>query len=242
MKLNYFIREVQLNIKKIDSFSKYPYCLSVIKNLSTIKLHPKVTYIVGENGTGKSTILEAIAVAYGFNPEGGSKNFNFSTRDTHSDLWKNLKLIKGTKIPKDGFFLRSESFYNLASNIDDIEAANSYGGNSLHSQSHGESFMSLIMNRFRGNGLYILDEPEAALSPTRQMVLISRIHDLIEENSQFIISTHSPIVLAYPDSIIYQLDDRLRKVDYEDTETYQIMKSFVNNPKKMLDILGVMTR
>lgn len=242
MKLNYFIREVQLNIKKIDSFSKYPYCLSVIKNLSTIKLHPKVTYIVGENGTGKSTILEAIAVAYGFNPEGGSKNFNFSTRDTHSDLWKNLKLIKGTKIPKDGFFLRTESFYNLASNIDDIEAANSYGGNSLHSQSHGESFMSLIMNRFRGNGLYILDEPEAALSPTRQMVLISRIHDLIEENSQFIISTHSPIVLAYPDSIIYQLDDRLRKVDYEDTETYQIMKSFVNNPKKMLDILGVMTR
>ena len=242
MKLNYFIREVQLNIKKIDSFSKYPYCLSVIKNLSTIKLHPKVTYIVGENGTGKSTILEAIAVAYGFNPEGGSKNFNFSTRDTHSDLWKNLKLIKGTKIPKDGFFLRTESFYNLASNIDDIEAANSYGGNSLHSQSHGESFMSLIMNRFRGNGLYILDEPEAALSPTRQMVLISRIHDLIEENSQFIISTHSPIVLAYPDSIIYQLDDRLRKVDYEDTETYQIMKSFVNNPKKMLDILGVMAK
>ena len=242
MKLNYFIREVQLNIKKIDSFSKYPYCLSVIKNLSTIKLHPKVTYIVGENGTGKSTILEAIAVAYGFNPEGGSKNFNFSTRDTHSDLWQNLKLIRETKIPKDGFFLRTESFYNLASNIDDIEAANSYGGNSLHSQSHGESFMSLIMNRFRGNGLYILDEPEAALSPTRQMVLISRIHDLIEENSQFIISTHSPIVLAYPDSIIYQLDDRLRKVDYEDTETYQIMKSFVNNPKKMLDILGVMTR
>ena len=242
MKLNYFIREVQLNIKKIDSFSKYPYCLSVIKNLSTIKLHPKVTYIVGENGTGKSTILEAIAVAYGFNPEGGSKNFNFSTRDTHSDLWKNLKLIKGTKIPKDGFFLRTESFYNLASNIDDIDVTDSYGGNSLHSQSHGESFMSLIMNRFRGNGLYILDEPEAALSPTRQMVLISRIHDLIEENSQFIISTHSPIVLAYPDSIIYQLDDRLRKVNYEDTETFQIMKSFVNNPKKMLDILGVMAK
>ncbi|MHC6180010.1 AAA family ATPase [Clostridium sp. JNZ X4-2] len=242
MELNYFIREVKLNRKRINSFSKYPYCLSVIKNLSTIKLHPKVTYIVGENGTGKSTILEAIAVAYGFNPEGGSKNFNFSTRNTHSDLWKTLKLIKGTRMPKDGFFLRAESFYNLASNIDDIEAANSYGGNSLHSQSHGESFMSLIMNRFRGNGLYILDEPEAALSPTRQMVLISRIHDLIEENSQFIISTHSPIVLAYPDSIIYQLDDRLRKVDYEDTETYQIMKSFVNNPKKMLDILGVMTR
>ncbi|PJI10023.1 MULTISPECIES: AAA family ATPase [Clostridium] len=238
MKQNCYIREAKLNIEEVDSFRKYPYCLPIIKNLKTIEFHPKVTYIVGENGTGKSTILEAIAVAYGFNPEGGSKNFIFSTRDTHSDLWKVLKLIKGTKIPRDGFFLRAESFYNLASNIDDIGVSDSYGGNSLHLQSHGESFMSLIMNRFRGNGLYILDEPEAALSPTRQMVLVSRMHDLIEEDSQFIITTHSPIVMAYPDSIIYELNnDKIKRVKYEDTETYQIMKSFVNNPKKMLDIL-----
>lgn len=237
MNANYYIREARLCTKEISSFSNYPYCLSLIKNLSAIKFHPKVTYIIGENGTGKSTILEAIAISYGFNAEGGSKNFNFSTRDTHSDLWRNLKLIKGTKVPKDSFFLRAESFYNLASNIDDIDANNSYGGKSLHAQSHGESFMSLIMNRFRGNGLYILDEPEAALSPSRQMVLLSRMHDLIEENSQFIITTHSPIVLSYPDSIIYELDDRLNKINYEDTEIYQITKSFVNNPKKMLDIL-----
>lgn len=234
---NSFIREAQLCTKHIDSFSEYPYSLPVIKNLSTIKFHPKVTYIVGENGTGKSTILEAIAIAYGFNPEGGSKNFNFSTRDTHSGLWKNLKLIKGVKLPKDNFFLRAESFYNLASNIDEIDAIDSYGGYSLHSQSHGESFMSLIMNRFRGNGLYILDEPEAALSPTRQMVLVSRIHDLIKNNSQFIITTHSPIVMAYPDSVIYELDKTIKRVDYKDTENYQVMKSFIDNPERMLDIL-----
>ncbi len=237
MNLNLYIREIQLCKEKINSFSKYPYCLPVIKNLSTLEFHPKVTYIVGENGTGKSTILEAIAISYGFNPEGGTKNFNFSTKNTHSDLWENLKLIKGIKRPKDSFFLRAESFYNLASNIDDIDALDSYGGISLHSQSHGESFMSVIMSRFKGNGLYILDEPESALSPARQMALISRMHDLIQDNSQFIIATHSPIVMAYPDSIIYELDDSLKRVNYEDTENYKIMKSFLNNPKRMLDIL-----
>lgn len=237
MKYNQYLRYIELCRERIQSFSKYPYCLSVIKNLSILNFHPKVTYIVGENGTGKSTILEAIAIAYGFNPEGGTRNFNFSTRDTHSDLHKNIKLVKGVVRPNDGFFLRAESFYNVATNIDEIDVSSSYGGTSLHLQSHGESFMSLIMTRFKGNGLYILDEPEAALSPARQMALISRMHDLIQDNSQFIIATHSPIVMAYPDSIIYELDDTIKKVKYEDTENYQIMKSFINNPKKMLDML-----
>lgn len=236
---NCYIREAKLCVESINSIKEYPYNLPIINDLDTIKFHPKVTYLIGENGTGKSTLLEAIAIAYGFNAEGGSKNFTFSTRNTHSELWKNFKLIKGIKSPKDGFFLRAESFYNLASNIDDLKANESYGGKSLHKQSHGESFISLIMNRFRGNGIYILDEPEAALSLARQMVLLSRIHDLVKENAQFIITTHSPIVLAYPDSIIYELGDTIKEVNYEDTETYQIMKSFVNNPKKMLDILEI---
>lgn len=234
---NQYLRKIELRRENVDSFSRYPYCLPAVKSLSTLEFHPKVTYIVGENGTGKSTILEAIAVAYGFNPEGGSKNFNFSTNSTHSSLWENLKLIKGVRKPEDGFFLRAESFYNVATNIDEIQAQDSYGGKSLHSQSHGESFLSLIMNRFQGNGLYILDEPEAALSPSRQMALISRIHDLVQNNSQFIIATHSPIVMAYPDSIVYELDDEFRAVQYQETEHYKIMKSFIGNPKKFLDIL-----
>lgn len=234
---NQYLRKIELCREKVDSFSRYPYCLSAVKNLSTLEFHPKVTYIVGENGTGKSTILEAIAIAYGFNPEGGSKNFNFSTNNTHSELWENLKLVKGVRKPEDGFFLRAESFYNVATNIDEIDAIGSYGGISLHSQSHGESFLSVIMNRFKGNGLYILDEPEAALSPYRQMSLISRIHDLVQNDSQFIIATHSPIVMAYPDSILYELNDDFKAVNYQDTEHYKIMKSFIRNPKKILDIL-----
>lgn len=237
-----YIRSVELNRDNIPSFSAYPFCLPAIKELSVLKLHPKVTFIVGENGTGKSTILEAIAVAYGFNPEGGTKNFNFSSSDTHSELYKYIKLIKGSRMPRDGFFLRAESFYNVATNIDELEMEipgllSSYGGRSLHKQSHGESFFSLFMNRFKGNGLYILDEPEAALSPARQMSMISRIHDLAGQNSQFIIATHSPILMAYPDSVIYEIKDDFKVTKYEETENYQVMKAFLNNTGKMLNVL-----
>lgn len=237
MKYNQYLRYIELCREKIHSFSTYPYCLPVIKDLSKLEFHPKVTYIVGENGTGKSTILEAIAIAYGFNPEGGTKNFNFSTKDTHSDLHKNLKLVKGVKRPQDGFFLRAESFYNVATNIDEVDASDSYGGVSLHLQSHGESFLSVIRNRFSGNGLYILDEPEAALSPSRQMSMLVIMHELIQKNSQFIIATHSPIIMSYPDSIIYELSDGIKKVTYKETEHYKITKAFLDKPEKMLEIL-----
>ncbi|WP_315118512.1 AAA family ATPase [uncultured Clostridium sp.] len=237
MKYNQYLRHVELCRERIQSFSKYPYCLSAIKDLSILEFHRKVTYMVGENGTGKSTILEAIAVAYGFNPEGGTRNFNFSTRDTHSDLHKNLKLVKGFKRPNDGFFLRAESFYNMATNIDEINAFSSYGGVSLHSQSHGESFLSVIRNRFSGNGLYILDEPEAALSPSRQMSLMAIMHELIQKGSQFIIATHSPIIMSYPDSIIYELSEGIKEVKYKDTEHYKLTKTFLDNPEKMLKML-----
>jgi predicted ATPase len=238
--IHQYIRRIDLRHDKIASFDEYPYSLAAVKNLSGLALHPKVTYLVGENGTGKSTILEAIAVAYGFNPEGGSKNFNFATHSSHSNLHENLTIVKGPKNPQDSFFLRAESFYNLATNIDEIGAQNSYGGLSLHEQSHGESFFSVIMNRFRGQGLYILDEPEAALSPARQLALLSRMHDLIQQNTQFIIATHSPIVMAYPDATLYELSKTaINKVPYQETEHYQVMKSFIDNPQKMLDILLV---
>ncbi|HWR60316.1 MAG TPA: AAA family ATPase, partial [Clostridia bacterium] len=218
--------------------------LPVVSGLSGLEFHPKVTYFIGENGTGKSTILEAIAASYGFNPEGGTKNFNFSTRATHSELHDYIRLVKGVRRPRDGFFLRAESFYNVATNIDELDKEetgpriiDSYGGKSLHMQSHGESFLSLFLNKFRGEGIYILDEPEAALSPIRQMTMLSRLHELVCRGSQFIIATHSPVVMAYPDANIYEIREGIRKVSYEETEHYKVMRDFMNNREKMLDIL-----
>ncbi|WP_160679041.1 AAA family ATPase [Clostridium sp. C8-1-8] len=240
--LNQYLRSIELKRDKIESFYEYPYCLEAVKGMGTLSFHPKVTFFVGENGSGKSTILEAIATAYGFNPEGGTINFNFSTNDTHSKLYENIKLVKGIKKPKDGFFLRAESFYNLATNIEELNKEvpglfSSYGGKSLHKQSHGESFFSVFMNRFGGNGIYILDEPEAALSPARQLSMIARMHQLLEQNSQFIIATHSPILMAYPNSLIYEIKDGIQLVNYKETEHYSITKAFLTNPEKMLKIL-----
>ena len=203
-----------------------------------------VTFLVGENGTGKSTLLEGIAVASGFNAEGGTRNFTFSTRATHSELYEHLTLVKRAHA-KDGFFLRAESFYNLASNIDDMDQSvmgrpviRSYGGVSLHAQSHGESFMALVENRFGGNGLYLLDEPEAALSPNRLMGLLVRIHDLVEAHSQFIIATHSPILMSYPGAQVYELTEAgIQAVDYRDTAHYRMTRSFLENPERMFRYL-----
>ena len=216
-----------------------------LKKQGELSFNKKVTFIVGENGTGKSTLVEAIAVAFGFNPEGGSRNFAFSTNESHSELWKHLTLSK-QDIAKDGFFLRAESFYNVASNIDEMDrqpAASgfiieSYGGVSLHEQSHGESFMALVQNRFGGNGLYILDEPEAALSPKRLLTLIAEIDRLVKKDSQFIIATHSPILMAFPDADIFELTENgIKTVDYHDTEHYKVTKAFLDDPDRMLKIL-----
>lgn len=172
-----------------------------------------------------------------------NKNVSFNTRDTHSNLGQNLKIVK-KKFPRDGFFLRAESFYNVASEIDrlneigKIPLIDSYGGKSLHQQSHGESFLALILNRFSGNGIYILDEPEAALSPSRQMTLIAQINNLEKDNSQFIIATHSPILLAYPNAEIYELtEDDIKLTPYCETEHYILTKQFLDNPQRMLKYL-----
>ncbi len=243
--IDQYLRRLELNREQIPSFAEYPFCLPAVQHLRRLEFHPRVTFIIGENGTGKSTMLEAIAAACGFNTEGRARNFNFAPKATHSILNRYVRLVKGAKRPCDGFFLRAESFSNLATNIDALDSAlsfgplliESYGRRSLHEQSHGESFWTVILNQFGGKGLYILDEPEAALSPARQMSLITRIHQLVREESQFIIATHSPILMAYPDATIYQIGREVEAVNYEDTEYYQVMRAFINNPRKMLDIL-----
>ena len=211
----------------------------------TLMLTSDVTFLVGENGTGKSTLIEAIAISYGFNAEGGTKNFNFTTTKSHSELWEHLSFVR-SRYAKDGFFLRAESFYNLASNIDELDQIPSYspklisnyGGKSLHHQSHGESFLSLVKNRFGGKGMYILDEPEAALSPMKLLSLMVAIKDLINKDSQFIIATHSPILLAFPGAQILQLSENgIEEVAYKETEHYIISKQFLEKPEQMVKYL-----
>ena len=202
-----------------------------------------VTFLVGENGTGKSTLLEAIAVACGFNAEGGTRNFNFSTRATHSPLGEYLTVSR-SRYPRDGFFLRAESFYNAASYIDRLDEEpgpsllDSYGGVSLHAQSHGESFLALVQNRFGGEGLYLLDEPEAALSPARQFALLGQMHLLVGEGSQLVVATHSPILMAYPGAAICLLSEKgIERTEYRHTEHYILTRRFLNDPEGMLRTL-----
>lgn len=241
-----YAARVCLRRDAIDSFDRYPFCIPAVRSLDDLELHPKVTFLVGENGSGESTLLEAIAVSLGFNPEGGTRNFHFGTRSSHSDLHEFIRVAKGIRRPRTGFFLRAESFFNVATEIERLDAEpafgppliDAYGGRTLHEQSHGESFLALMMNRFGPNGLYILDEPEAALSPQRQLAVLSRMHDLVCAESQCIIATHSPILMAYPDAWIYACSESgLARVDYRETEHYQVTRDFLANPDRMLRVL-----
>ena len=220
----------------VKSLAKLP----AVKHLCAVKelsFPSRVTFFVGENGTGKSTLLEAIAVASGLNAEGGSKDFFFSTYDSHSDLHQYITTIKSIS-PKDSFFLRAESFYNTASYLDRISTLERYGGKSFHEQSHGESFIALVANRFEGNGLYLLDEPESALSPQSIMSLVCKIHELVGRDSQFIIATHSPILMAYPNSQILQFTDGgIAEVEYRETAHYKLTKQFIDSPERMMKYL-----
>lgn len=232
-----FINKIELLNENIPNSGQYPFNLKCIEGLKEIELKSRVTFLNGENGVGKSTLLEAIAINLGINPEGGSENFNFSTYDDYSELYKYIRIGK-FGVPKTKFFLRAESFYNVASYLSEEQKEYNYQyGGDLHQCSHGESFLKIIENRFWNNGLYILDEPEAALSPSRQMTLLCYINELSKNGSQFIIATHSPIILAYREGTILDLNNKFKEIKYEDTEVYKIYKDFINNPEGMQNIL-----
>ena len=216
----------------------YPFNLPSLRGLETLSFHPKVTFLVGENGSGKSTLLEAIAVAWGLNAEGGSVNFNFATRASHSQLSECIRLARPPSSPRDSYFLRAESFFNVATEIERLQVGDAYGERSLHEQSHGESFFALFQNRFGDNGLYFMDEPEAALSPTRQVHFLALMHDFLQRGCQFVIATHSPIILAYPEATIYHLSEAgIREVAYTETEHYLVTRGFLANPSRTLSAL-----
>lgn len=241
-----YLRGLSLKPGAPADSGEFPFTLPAVRDLEKIEFHPKVTFFIGENGSGKSTLLEALAVAMRLNAEGGSRNFSFGTRASHSELHRHLRVTKGAVRPRDYFFLRAESYFNVATEIERLDAIpeagpkiiDKFGGHSLHEQSHGESFFALLMNRLKGNGLYMFDEPEAALSPKRQLIMLSRVHHLLQNHSQFVIATHSPILMAYPDAWIYEFSGHgIRRVSYEETEHFRVTRDFLTNPKRTLDIL-----
>jgi predicted ATPase len=236
-----FLREIQFADWSAVAH-QYPFQLAAFQGLSRLSFNGSVTFFVGENGSGKSTLLEAIAKCAGFNPEGGGRNNVFSTAQTESKLDSYLRLSWLPKVTK-GFFLRAESFFNFASYVDEVAQDDAriyqaYGGKSLHEQSHGESFLSLFTTRFQGrdNAIYLLDEPEAALSPARQLALLRILWEHEQQGrSQFIIATHSPILLGYPKAQIYNFDMRpVSPIRYEQTDHYIITKQFLMNKEGML--------
>ena len=228
---NLMVKVISLERDRIESFDQYPFNIEVVKKFHELKFESQVTFFVGENGIGKSTFIEAIAVALGLPAEGGTANFRYETNNTTSILSEYLRVGTFNR-PKTKFFLRAESFYNFSTEVDNIGACGSYGG-SLHECSHGEAFLKLVQNRFTENGLYILDEPEAALSPQRQLSLLCLIDDLVKNGSQFIIATHSPILISYNKGKILNLDNNFEEIKYEDTDIYKLYKMYLDQPNAM---------
>jgi predicted ATPase len=227
-----------------DPENRYPFNLPLVQAIRAsggFALSPGVTAIVGENGSGKSTLIEAIAVALGLNPEGGSRSMRFSTRATESELGSYTRAVRAPGRERRSFFLRAESFYNVATQIEEIDAGSTellaaYGGRTLHARSHGESFIDLLQHRFGPSGLYLLDEPEAALSVQGCMAAVALIDRHTKAGSQFIMATHSPILLALPEATIVQIEDdgSFHHVDYESCRTVAAMRGFLNAPQRAL--------
>ncbi|HET8569999.1 MAG TPA: AAA family ATPase [Candidatus Limnocylindria bacterium] len=230
------IRSVVLRRDDIADPDAYPFSIPAIRALGELPLDPHVTLFAGENGTGKSTLVEAIAVVAGFNPEGGSRHATVSTRRSESVLHRHLRLVRGSRRPRDGYFLRAESFFNVATYLEGLDGGLApYGGRSLHERSHGESFVTLITTRFGPESLFVLDEPEAALSLRGVLALIRRMHDLAHQGSQFVVSTHSPILLAYPGATIYVLSEEgITRTPYEATDVVRLTRAFLGDPDAFL--------
>lgn len=220
-------------------WDRHPYNVPAVRDLSALDFHPEVTFFIGENGAGKSTLLEAIALALGFSIDGGSRNVsNLNTAQERAPLAQSLRLSKSFKAPRDRYFFRAESFHNVATRMDEYYERSASRADSLHARSHGEAFMSVLLDTFRGHGLYLLDEPEAALSPNRQLAALRVIHQLVTQDSQFIIATHSPILLAYPNAKILLFDGSgITEVAYEDTEHYAVTRDFLNHYPRRLEQL-----
>lgn len=234
---NMFINDIRIKWEEVDDFS-YVRTIPAIASIDELAFEKPITFFVGENGSGKSTLLEAIAIAYGFNPEGGTKNYSFSTYDSHSGLWNSIRLSRGYTKPKWGYFLRAESFYNVATKEDEYSREPGGIPQHYHEKSHGESFMSIVKSNFGPNGMYILDEPEAALSPQRQLTLLYEINKCVQAGSQFLIVTHSPILLGFPDSEILSFDNGpLHSIAYEETESYKITEMLINRREQILSSL-----
>ena len=240
-----FIRAVEIDWDAVEQGS-YLREIPALRLSAPLRLTESVTFFVGENGTGKSTLLEGIAVAWGFNPEGGGKNYRFSTYDSHSELHRAVRLTRNPGKPRHSYFLRAESFYNVASQAEEYRLSGlgetseedfyaRFGGKALHRQSHGESFMHLAEGEFRPRGLYLLDEPEAALSPQRQLALLALIHDLARQGAQFIIASHSPILLGLPGAGILSFDDgEIHPCQWRETESYRVTELFINQRDRLL--------
>ena len=231
-----YLRSIRCGPERMNE-TRFPFNIAAFRRGIALELPTPVTFFVGENGSGKSTLLEALAEICGFNPEGGNRDHYREAREDRSELAQALRL---SWLPKmtEGFFMRAESFYNFASYLDGVSDFRSYGGKSLHRQSHGESFLALFQNRFE-HGLYILDEPEAALSPQRQLAFLRIIHELeTPRHAQFLIASHSPILLAYPGATLYQFEeDGIRNVAYRETDHYLVTRDFLNNPERVLQYL-----
>ncbi len=231
---NLLINGLTINWEYIDPDS-YLRNIEAIKDLQELEIHKPVTLFVGENGSGKSTLLEAIAVAYGFNPEGGTRNYSFSTYDSHSELCEAVRLSKGVRKAQGGYFLRAESFYNVASMEEEYSRGPGGRPQHLHKKSQGESFMAIVQNYFRPDGLYLLDEPEAALSPQRQLTLLIEIHRCAAQGAQFVIVTHSPILLGLPEAEILSFDNgSIHPCDYNETDSYRITSMFINDRERII--------
>jgi predicted ATPase len=228
------IRSVFIDWDKIDEDS-YLREIEALKGVKSIDFTQPVTFFAGENGSGKSTLLEAVAVACGFNPEGGTRNYHFSTYDSHSDLHQALRLSKGCRQIRWGYFLRAESFYNVATKEEEYSRGPGGRPQHYHEKSHGESFLALARQQFRGGGLYLLDEPEAALSPQRQLTLFMEINRCVKAGAQFIIVTHSPVLLAMPDAQILSFDNgKIHPCSYEETGSYEVIEMMINHRDQML--------
>jgi predicted ATPase len=241
------LKKIKLLRDRVEDWKGYPFSVPAISSLNELVLRSRICFFAGENGTGKSTLLEAIAVHYGFGPEGGTRSFsNDTTESNHSvdALVRALRLSFDLRTGK-GFFLRAESFFNAASYLDAIDGGSGdvlkhYGGRSLHARSHGETFFTLLELKFQRNGLFLLDEPEAALSPQRQLAFLVLLHDVLKKykDAQFIISTHSPVLLGYPKAQIVSFDDGpLHEIEYEETAPMQIVRRFVNQRESFLEEL-----